>query len=213
MTAPTASPAPAMNRTPAGIRAQASAIAAADIIVAVGDYTAGASEDMFTLAAHGLVDGDHLHLLWQSAMGVAIGGEATKFIVKYLSSSTFQLTTNGSTIVENAADGTAVFLKGRTQTPQVEQSIVPLIIVADGDFTGGAASYIFTPAQGTKGIYEADTLKLLYKAAAGVVLGIAVNATVYALGPTITYFQVAASAGGAVIQNSADGVAVFLKTS
>ena len=95
----------------------------------------------------------------------------------------------------------------------VDTVVIPRIVVGTGDATGGAAEDIFTPAQGTKGIYEADTLKLLYKSASGVVTGKAVDATVYAKDPTVTYFQLAATAGGTVIDNSADGTAVFLKTS
>ena len=213
MSAPATLPAPARNRNNSGFSDRAADITSSDIIVAVGDYTGGAAEDLFTLAAHGLISGDVLHVLWQSAMGAVTGGESTRAVVKYLSSSTFQLTSDGSTIIENTADGTVVFLKGSINTAVVDTVVIPRIVVGTGDATGGAAEDIFTPAQGTKGIYEADTLKLLYKSASGVVTGRAVDATVYAKDPTVTYFQLAATAGGTVIDNSADGTAVFLKTS
>ena len=118
----------------------------------------------------------------------------------------------------NTADGASVvFLKGSHATPDavVQTVILPRLIVADGDFTGGAASYMFTPRMDTgyHALEDTNTLKLLYKAAAGVVAGIAANTTVYAKGTTTALFVVAATSGGADIQNSADGLAIFLKTS
>jgi hypothetical protein len=82
-----------------------------NLLTAVGDFTGGASEDMFTLAAHGLVDGDRVQLIYESAAGVVNGAVGDVFYVNQLSSSTFQLASNAaaSTIVENTADGTAVF--------------------------------------------------------------------------------------------------------
>lgn len=215
MTAPATFPKPARNWDAAGFGDRAGDIASTDIIVATGDYTGGASEDLFTATSHGLIDGDMVHVLWQSVMGVVTGGEATKAFVKYASANTFQLCSDVAlaTVIENSADGTVVLLKGRVSTNVVENLVIPRTIVGTGDATGGAAEDIFTPAQGTKGVYEADTLKLVYKSAAGVVTGIAVDTTVYAKTPTVTYFQLAASAGGTVIDNSADGTAVFIKTS
>lgn len=216
MSAPSSLPAPALNDTPAGLRQRASALAGTDIIVAVGDYTGGAADDMFTLSSHGLITGDHVHVLWQSAMGAVTGGEGTRAFVKYLTSSTFQLCSDGaaSTVIENSADGTVVLVKGRIPTSVVETAIIPYIIVAAGDYTGGSPNEDqFTAAQGLKGLYEADSLKLLYKSAAGALTGIAAGTTVYAKTVTVSEFQCAATAGGAVIENTADGTLVFLKTS
>lgn len=211
MTTPNAFPSPRSNWSAAGFGDRAGDLASTDIIVAVGDYTGGAAEDLFTLAAHGLASGDIVHVAWQSVMGAALGGEGARYIVSVLSSSTFQLTSDGSTVVENTADGTVVFIKGDVPTGVVTEMLIPRIVVAAGDYTGGAAEDIFTPAQGTKGIFEADTLKLLYESASGVVNG-AVDTTFYAKAPTVTYFQIAATAGGAAVEHSADGTAVFVKT-
>lgn len=181
------------------------------IRVAVGDYTAGAAEDMFTLTSHGLATGDTLHVLWQSAMGAVTGGEGLRCYAKKLSSSTFQVTNHAGTVIENTADGTVVFLKGDVATDLVNLGVIPNLIVSDHDFTGGTVEDMDTPAQGTHGLYEADTIKLLYKSAAGVAGTI--DATVYAKAPTVTYFQTAATAGGSVVDTTADGTAVYLKTS
>ena len=214
MTAPATFPAPARNWSAAGFGDRAADLASTDIIYAAGDYTGGASEDLFTLSSHGLIDGDCLHVLWQSAMGAVTGGEGTKAFVKYVSSSTFQLCSDTalSTVIENTADGSVCFVKGRISTNVVENLLVPRVIVAAWDYTGGTVEDMGTPAQGTHGLYEADTLKLLYKSAAGVA-GVAVDTTVYAKAPTVTYFQIAATAGGNVIDSTADGTAVFVKTS
>jgi hypothetical protein len=210
MTAPDSFPGPASNWTSAGFGDRTADIASTDVLFAAGDFTGGASEDLFTLAAHGLISGDVVHVLWQSAMGAVTGGEGTRAVVKYLSASTFQLTTDGTTIIENTADGNVVLLKGRIPTGVVKCMVIPRVIVAAGDFTGGAAEDIFTPAQGTKGLFEADQIKLVYKSAAGVVLG-AVDVTYYAKTVTVTTFLTSTSAGGAVQENTADGTAVFLK--
>lgn len=84
-----------------------------NLLTAVGDFTAGASEDMFTLAAHGLVDGDRVQLIYESAAGVVTGAVGDTFYVNQLSASTFQLASDAAatTIVENTADGTAIFAK------------------------------------------------------------------------------------------------------
>jgi hypothetical protein len=212
MAAPATLPAPRSNMSPSGLRGRADDLVAADIIVTSSDFTGGAAEDMFTLTAHGLVDGDVVHCLWQSAMGGVTGGEGTRAIVNQLTADTFQLTTDGTTVIENSADATVVFVAGRIPTAVVEQAIIPNTIVAAWDFTGGTVEDMGTPAQGTKGLYEADTLKLLYKSAAGVTAG-TLNTTYYAKGVTATYFQISATSGGAVIDSTADGTAVFLKTS
>lgn len=212
MTAPKSLPRPASNRTAAGFADRAADLTSSDIIVAAGDYTGGASEDLFTLTAHGLLSGDVLHVLWQSAMGGVTGGESTRAVAKVLSSSTFQLTSDGATVIENTADATVVFVKGQIPNAVVDNVIIPRIIVAAWDFTGGTVEDMGTPAQGTRGLYEADTLKLLYKSAAGVTAG-TLDVTYYAKAPTVTYFQISATSGGAVIDSTADGTAVFLKTS
>lgn len=212
MSAPNGFPGPRGNLTAAGIFDRIADLASADFIIAAGDFTGGAAEDLFTLTAHGLVSGDVLHCVWQSAMGGVTGGEATRAVVSVLSSSTFQLTTNGTTIIENTADATVVFVKGRIRTGFVQHAIIPAVVVAAWDFTGGTVEDMGTPAQGTHGIYEADTLKLVYKSAAGVTAGTA-DTTYYAKAPTVTYFQISATSGGAVIDSTADGTAVFLKTS
>jgi hypothetical protein len=218
MSVPTGLPAPAMNRTAAGFADAASDVVAADILVTVGDYTGGAAEDMFTLAAHGLGTGDHVFLLHKIAAGAVTGVVGTRFKVKVLSSSTFQLTDLDGTIIENTADGASVvFLKGSHRTPDsvVQNVILPRLIVADGDFTGGAVELDFVPRAdtGLHGLEDTNTLKLLYKAAAGTVLGTAVNTTVYAKSMTAAVFCVAATSGGNALGNSADGLAIFIKTS
>src|SRR3990167_2254677 len=113
MTAPATLPAPRTNFAVSGINTWVDDVANADIIAAVGDFTGGASEDLFTLSAHGLADGDVLHVLGQTAYGALTGGVGTRCVVNELSSSTFQCTTDGSTVIENTADGTVIFLKGR----------------------------------------------------------------------------------------------------
>lgn len=212
MTVPRAFPRPRPNWTAAGVFDRIDSITASDIIVAAGDFTSGAAEDMFTLTSHGLVSGNVLHVLWQSAMGGVTGGEGTRAVVKVLSSSTFQLTTDGSTIIENTADATVVFLKGDIATAIVEIMVIPNLIVAAWDFTSGTVEDMGTPEQGTRGLYEADQIKLLYKSAAGVTAG-TLDVTYFAKAPTVTYFQISATAGGAVIDSTADGTAVFLKIS
>ena len=222
MSVPVSLPAPAMNRTAAGFADAASDVVATDIIVAVGDYTGGTPDDKFTLAAHGLVTGDHVFLLHKITGGAALaavtGAVGTRFKVKYTSSSVFQLTDMDGNVIENTADGASVvFLKGSHATPDsvVQNVILPRLIVADGTFTGGTTEDMFTPRAdtGLHGLEDTNTLKLLYKAAAGVVAGIAVDATVFAKSTTTAAFELAATSGGADIENSADGLAIFLKTS
>ena len=51
---------------------------------------------------------------------------------------------------------------------------------------------------------------LVYKSAAGTAGTL--DTTYYAKAPTVTYFQTAATAGGAVLDTTADGTNVWLKT-
>lgn len=206
-------PAPRRNLTASGLQDRSTDVATSSTIkVVVGDYTGGASADLFTLSSHGLITGSILHVLWQSAMGAVTGGEGLRCYAKVLSANTFQVTDADGTIIENSADGTVVFLAADVETDLVTIGIIPNIIVGTHVFTGGTAEDIDTPAQGTKGLYEGDTIKLLYKSAAGVA-AVAVDATVYAKDPTVTYFQTAATSGGAVQDTTADGTNVWLKTS
>lgn len=205
-------PSPRRNLTPTGLRDRAADVATSSTIkVATGDFTGGASEDLFTLSSHGLNDGDMLYVLWQSVMGVVTGGEGLQCYAGVASSSTFHLTDAAGTTIENTADGTVVLLVADAEPDLVEIGIIPNIIVGVHDFTGGTAEDIDTPAQGTKGIVEGDTLVLLYKSAAGTAGTL--DATVFAKTPTVTYFQTAATSGGAVLDTTADGTNVWLKTS
>jgi hypothetical protein len=217
MSVPSTQPAPAMNRTAAGFAAAASDVTGSDILYTVGDYTGGATAHMFTLTAHGLATGDYLFLLYKSAAGTVTGRAGTKFRVKIATANVFQLTDLAGTVIENTADGNAVFLKGTHATSDavVQNAILPRLIVAAGVYTGGTTEDMFTPvtATGFHNLEDTDTLKLLYKAAAGVLTGISANTTVFAKSTTATAFETAASSGGADIENTADGVAIFLKTS
>jgi hypothetical protein len=215
MSAPTGLPAPASNQTRAGFIGAADDLVGADIIVAAGDFTGGTVDDQFTLTAHGLITGDYVWLLHKSAAGVVLGAAGTRFRVKRHDANIFQLT-SGGVVVEHSADGTAVFLKGSHSTPDavVQNVIIPNLIVADGDFTGGTTEDMFTPraATGFHNLEDTNTLKLLHKAAAGVVVGIAAGTTVFAKSVTTAAFELAATSGGADIENTADGLAIFLKT-
>lgn len=209
-------PGPRSNLTAAGIADRAKDIVGS-VIVATGDFTGGASEDLFTLSSHGLVNGQAVFLLHKSAVGVVTGKAGTRFFVKVLSANTFQLCSNtaASTIVENTADGTASFLVANPDAGAfVRLAVLPNLIAANGDFTGGATEDLFTPvALGTPPLEDTDTLVLVHKAAAGVVTSISAGTTVYAKSVTATGFELAATSGGADIENSADGLAIFLKTS
>lgn len=79
-------------------------------IVATGDYTGGAAEDLFTATAHGLATGGRVYLVYESAAGVVTGGALDTYGVVRLDADTFQLTDSAGTVIENSADGTAVFL-------------------------------------------------------------------------------------------------------
>ena len=218
MSVPTGLPRPGSNRTAAGFADAVSDVAGTDILVTAGDYTGGAAEDLFTLTAHGLVTGDYLFLLHKIAAGAVTGAVGTKFRAKVLTADTFQLTNLAGTVIENTADGASVvFLKGSHATPDavVQTMILPRLIVADGDYTGGTTEDMFTPraATGMANLEDTNTLKLLYKAAAGVLTGIAAGTTVYAKSTTTAAFETSATSGGADIENTADGLAIFLKTS
>lgn len=217
-------PAPRGNRTRSGVIGLADDLAGADIIVAAGDFTGGTPEDEFNLTSHGLITGDYLWLLYKSGAGVVTGRVGTRFRAKIVDANSFQITAPGSsTAIENTADGTAVFLKGTHATTDayVQNVVLPNLIVANGDFTGGAAEDVFYPTieTGFGALEDADPIKLLYKGAAGVLTDIAADTTVYvktivAQATTVPgKFELAATAGGADIENTADGLAIFVKTS
>lgn len=219
MTVPKTLPAPRKNQTDAGSASRYSAIVAADVIVAAGDFTGGASEDLFTLTAHGLVDGDILYLLGQTAIGTVSLGNGSRHVVNELSSSTFQLTSDGTTVNENAADGTAYFLKGNGVPQRVADAISRRVIVGGNDFTGGTVEDM-NFCVSLQGAIEGDTIKLLYKSAAGVA-AVAADASAYVKAPVNTisataitsYFQTSATSGGAVLDTTADGTNLWLLTS
>ena len=219
MAVPKTLPAPRRNMTDAGEATRFSGIVAADIIVASGDFTGGASEDLFTLADHGLVDGDILYLLGQTVQGTVLGGVGARYIVNQLSTSTFQITLNGSTAVENTADGVAYFLIGKAVPQRVADAIAARIIVGGNDFTGGLVEDA-NFALSLQGAVDGDSIKLLYKSAAGAA-AVAADASAFVKSPvsTITatavaqYFQTAATAGGAVLDTTGDGTNLWLKTS
>jgi hypothetical protein len=217
MPAPDSLPHPIQNQTAAGFADRADDIVGADLIVGAGDYTGGTVEDEFVLTAHGLATGDYVFLLHKSAAGAVLGKVGTRFRVKRAGANNFQVTNDAGTVIEHTADGTAVFLKATaaTKAGAVATVVLPRLIVADGDYTDGATEDMFTPraATGYHGLQDTDTLKLLYKSAAGAVTGIAVNTTVFAKSVTTTAFELAATSGGADIENTADGVVIFLKTS
>jgi hypothetical protein len=222
MTVRTSLPGPRFNRTRAGFIGLADDLAGTDLIVAAGDFTGGTPEDEFNLTSHGLITGDYLWLLYKSAAGVVTGRAGTRFRVKIVDANSFQITDTAGTVIENTADGTAAFLKGSGDVSDayVQTVILPNLIVANGDFTGGAAEDVFYPTieTGFGALEDADPIKLLYKSAAGVLTGIAAGTTVYvktivAQATTVPgKFETAATAGGADIENTADGLAIFIKT-
>lgn len=215
MSVPTGAPAPRRNMTRAGITDLVSDLAGTDILVAAGDFTGGTPDDEFNLTAHGLTEGDYLFLLYKSAAGVVTGAVGSRFRAALVDANSFQLNTAAGVLVENTADGTAVFLKANASTPQiVVELILSRLIVASGDYTGGATEDLFVPtaATGFHGLEDTNTLKLLYKAAAGVLTGISAGTTVFAKSVTTAGFELAATSGGADIENTADGTAIFLLT-
>lgn len=220
MSVPKTLPAPRRNQTDAGQATRFDDLVAADfILAAVGDYTGGAAEDLFTLASHGLVDGDVIYCVAQTAKGTVTGGVGLRAVVNELSSSTFQLTTDGSTVIENSADGTAFFLKGNGVPQRVADAIAARIYLVGNDTTGGTVEDMQS-SQGMAQLEDGDTMKLLYKSAAGVA-NVAADASVYVKSPVSTisatgqtgYWQTAATSGGSVLDTTADGTALWLKTS
>jgi hypothetical protein len=220
MSVPAGIPSPRSNRTRAGFISAADDLVATDILVTAGDENGGTTDDQFTLASHGLVTGDYVWLLWKSLLGTVTGRLGTQYRAVWVSANIFTLTDAGGTAVVNTADGTAVFLKGThaTSTAMVQTVILPNLVVALGDVTGGNVELSFSPyaSTGYGGLEVLDKLKLLYKAAAGTVKGIAVNTTVWAQAVTNTVllasFTVSATSGGGAIANDADGLAIFVKT-
>lgn len=209
-------PAPRTNQTPTRLLDATNDLVAADIIVAAGDENGGTADDQFTLASHGLATGDYVYLLYKSLMGSVTGRVGSRFRVKIVSANIFQLTDASGAVVVNTADGTAVFLRAthRTSPAAVNAILGNSLIVAAGDFTGGTTEDEFVAAQtGLHGLEETDTLRLLYKSASGVVTGIAADTVVYAKSVRPDGFELAATSGGADIENSADGTAIFVKTS
>lgn len=207
-------PAPSRNLTNAGVVGRADDIIG-NLKVAAGDYTGGAAANMFTLSDHGLSTGTYVHLLYKSAVGAVNGRTGSRFKVKVLSSSTFQLTTDAGVVVENSADGTAVFLPGAPDAATasfVNVGLLPNLVVVSGDYTGGSTEDMFAPSPTTgRGMEDGHPLVLLYKAAAGVVTDISPGTTVYAKTVTSAKFELSATAGGADIENTADGLAIFLQ--
>jgi hypothetical protein len=219
MSVPKTLPAPRRNLTDAGLATRYDDVASTDIIVAAGDFTGGAAEDLFTLTSHGLVDGDILYSIGQSAMGTITGGCGVRFVVNALDANTFQLTSDGSTVVENTADGTGFFLKGNNVPQRVADAILGRIIIAGNDTTGGTVEDMVT-AQNVHDLIDGDQLKLLYKSAAGAATQ-AVDTTIFVKSPVVTtaatattgYFQTAATSGGSVQDTTADGLLVWLRVS
>lgn len=81
----------------------------ANLVTAAGDFTGGSAEDLFTATAHGLSNGDRLQLIYESAAGVVTGNVGTVFVLADRADNTFRLNTEAGVLVENTADGTAVF--------------------------------------------------------------------------------------------------------
>lgn len=217
MTVPNSLPAPRKNLSSAGMATRFDDITSTDVLVAAGDFTGGASEDLFTLSSHGLLTGDVVAVIGQSAQGVVSSGAGTRAIVSVLSSSTFQLTTNGTTIIENTADGTAYLLKcGHAIKQATIDAIVSRVIVGGNDTTGGTVEDM-NSGRLPNGVIDGTLIKLLYKSAAGAA-AVAADATAYVKSPVTTtsatavssYFQTSATAGGAVLDTTADGTNLWL---
>jgi hypothetical protein len=204
-----------MNLGESGISTWVGNVASADIIFAAGDFTGGAAEDLFTLTAHGLVDGDIVYPVWQSVIGAITGGELTRCVVEQLTADTFQCEDADGDTIENTADGNVAFLK--TRSALVAAAVRDRIIAGSNDFTAGTVEDMVSAGGGLRGAVDGDSLKLLYKSAAGAA-AVAVDATVYVKSPvyaagTINYCQTSLTSGGAVADTTADGTVVFLKTS
>lgn len=219
MTVPKTLPAPRKNMTDAGEASRYAGVASTDVIVALGDFTGGAIEDMFTLTAHGLLDGDVLYVIGQAGKGVVTGGTSTRCVVKKSTADVFQLTTNGTTVIENSVDGVAYFLRGNGVPQRVADAVVGRIIVGGNDFTGGTVEDM-NFAQQLRDLEDGDTIKLLYKSAAGAA-AVAADASAFAKSVVSTtsatastsYFQTSATSGGSVLDTTADGTNLWLKTS
>lgn len=219
MTVPKTLPAPRRNQTDAGEASRFSAIASTDIVVATGDFTGGVTEQLYTSTGHGLVDGDIVYCLGQSQQGVVLGAAGTRAIVDQVDANTFHLTTDGTVSLANTADGTCYLLKGNGIPQRVADAIVARIIVGGNDTTGGTVEDM-NFAQQNRDMVDGDTIKLLYKSAAGAA-AVAVDASAFVKAPvstttattTTSYFQTSASSGGAVLDTTADGTNLWLKTS
>lgn len=221
MSIPKTLPAPRRNQTDAGAATRFDDLVAADfVLAAVGDYTGGAAEDIFTLASHGLSTGDVIYCVGQTAKGVVTGGVATRFVALVDSSSVFRLTSDGTTVVENSADGTAHFLRGNGVPQRVADAICYRIIMGGNDTTGGTVEDMNFVQSGAALLEDGDTIKLLYKSAGGAA-AVAADASAYVKSPVNTisatavtsYFQTAATSGGSVLDTTADGTNVWIKTS
>lgn len=215
MTVPATLPAPRSNLTESGLSTWVDDVAAADLIFAAGDFTGGASEDLFTLASHGLSDGDVLYPVWQSVIGGITGGILTRCVVADSDANTFRCDNAAGTLIENTADANVAFLK--TRNPTIAAFVQARIIAGSNDFTAGTVEDMVSVGSGMAGAVDGDSIKLLYKSAAGAA-AVAVDATVYVKTPvyaagTINYFQTSLTSGGAVADTTADGTVVFLKTS
>jgi hypothetical protein len=123
-------------------------------------------------------------------------------------------------VIENTADGTAYIVKidPRMRSAAID-ALVARIIVAGNDTTGGTVEDM-TSAQNLRDMIDGDTIKLLYKSAAGVA-AVAVDATTFVKSPVNTvsatavssYFQTSATSGGAVADTTSDGTCLWIKTS
>lgn len=80
-------------------------------VIAAGDFTGGASEDLFTATAHGFEDDDVVALVAESAAGVVTGAVGDTFVIGDAAANTFRLYDSAGTLIENTADGTAVFAR------------------------------------------------------------------------------------------------------
>ncbi len=215
MTVPKTLAAPRRNQTLASTISRSTGVASTDVLITVSDYTGGAIENMFTLTAHGLVDGDILYTVAQSAQGGVTGGPGTRAIVKKSTADVFQLTSDGTTVIVNTADSTVTFLKGNGISQRAADAVRSILIVALVDTTGGTVEDMNTPYSGNNDIATGDTVKLLAKSASGVHPSV-VDTTVYVIAPIATaaayYFQTSLTAGGSSVDTTSDGTAVYLKT-
>ena len=80
-------------------------------------------------------------------------------------------------------------------------------VVAAGDYTGGTPDEDQFDSVG-HGITDGDRLQLTYKSDAGAVTG-DVGDVFYALVADPDIFQIALTEGGAAVENTADGTAIF----